>query len=106
MSKFKVGDRVVAYGVVWCKGFAVGNGTSFKIKGRISHLVYSSICLVGDDELVYSANPKQCRKLIKKPRKRVWVINAELNDQTINYSQAWNFPPGVLATEFIEVKKK
>lgn len=63
MSKFKVGDRVVMY-----NGFA-------RHTGVINSLVRSSLYQIKIDstESVMTFHEKQCRKLVKKERRRVWV---------------------------------
>lgn len=59
-EKLKVGDRVALY----CGGRVVTNITA----------VFSSDGTVRTDHSGASVvHPKQCRRLVKKPRRRVWV---------------------------------
>jgi hypothetical protein len=118
MSQFKVGDRVRL------KGFANLQGESTVvegIKGYVTRLygerfvvhIHRADILGGNYEVhVY---PSQCRRLVKKPRRRMW-INIELTrergmesfDMGTTYSPWVSFKevnlPGWV--EFVEVRKK
>lgn len=71
--KFKVGDRVVKYD----SNLKPSKGTVVKI--------YEDGCLsldIGAEEIRLFAHPKQCRLLIKKPRRRVWIYKSAFNELT------------------------
>jgi hypothetical protein len=95
--KFKVGDRVAVY-----DGGFILNGNA----GVITKIFSEGKTVVKlDVETEYAAMPtvhmKQCRRLIKKPRRRVWARFC--NDGTLmSMSQV----PGLDYVEFIEVRKK
>lgn len=82
MSKLEVGQRVVVYGWVQmhhqpyrprCGGAATVVWVSAST-GDI-HVKFDAgpSGQVGDDDTHYQVHPKQCRRLKKKERRRVWV---------------------------------
>lgn len=108
MSKFKVGDRVAIYGTV--ATYSEKNKSTEYLRGDKGtvQIVYSN----PEDELTVkmesreiSAHPKQCRKLMKKERKRLWIkypslptgFHSCMREISNKYETDW--------FEFIEVKK-
>lgn len=103
--KFKVGDRVAVYGAVWCHQDAehkIYRGLKMEISKIIDE---NRITLYFGDEK-YCAHPKQCRRLVKKEKRRVWVkVPTDFHPQhrtngmvSVDPVDGWD--------EFVEVKKK
>lgn len=117
MSKFKVGDRVRL------KGFANLQGESTVVEGikgdvtrfygeRLVVHIHRADSLGGNYEVhVY---PSQCRRLAKKPRRRVWLPAKQIEEALTNYGTHtffYSFPVFRMSVdddliEFIEVRKK
>lgn len=106
MADLKVGDRVRVYG--WDfddpKEALIFNA---EVLEKLSNgmLKVRNPRLDGDDFV----HPKQCRKLVKKERRRVWLTFYKDN----GYSNIYTFNPlrsalkeGAEVFEFIEVKRK
>jgi hypothetical protein len=101
MSKFKVGDRVRVYGGTNPDEGEFFDGTVRQIEGRW--------LVVKDDrngEVVSSFHVKQCRKLVRKERRRVWIresiipIRGDLLDNPpAEHSEQFFI-------EFVEVRKR
>ena len=70
-SKFKVGDRV--------KVFVTLQSVPYETPGTVTAIMSPRLIKVNLDRVettagkIIGAHPKQCRRLIKKPRRRVWV---------------------------------
>lgn len=105
--KFEVGNRVKVYGhIPTIGGFSYGAvGTVTKVGPCATKVTVDCGFAQGHIEV----HVKQCRKLVKKERRRVWVHERALNhDQPSNYVIA-NPNSDLLGggyIEFIEVKKK
>lgn len=116
MSKFQVGDRVKVYGH-WGAQYLIGSkGTIKKIElnnpFKAPHVAVKldiEIDCLRDDGTIW-VHPKQCRKLVKKERRRVW-INMYGHSAIAHLSEARaivDAAPYVQerAVEFVEVRKK
>ena len=94
--RFKVGDRVRVYGL-YCE----------VINGTVESLGNPQIFVRADsDGKIYSPYPQQCRRLVKKERRRVWVVSWAFK----NLAGAEEFvrtenPHDKDFKEFVEVKK-
>lgn len=111
MNKFKVGDRVRIYGPGW-------NHPSYKIP-RLDNLEKSWVGIVTEirsdlvevksiyDGFCYAIHYKQCRRLIPKKRRSVWV---DFNHRFPYHSGSFKYDccdyPIEGWTEFREVVKK
>lgn len=106
--KFAIGDRVAVYG-----GIPSGPDITWDLDGQRGTVVglnsaYPSqmLCVKFDRPLpdgstgLWSFHPKQCRKLVKKPRRRVWVHFLKFG------TRVYHDTPQEGAVEFVEVKKK
>lgn len=95
---FKVGDRVAFY------------NEGYRFKGKISGADLNKVCVDTDGGKYYCVSPKQCRRLVKKERRRIWIpINSvPPNGSSRERCHINGFKPGdeSLFIEFIEVKKK
>ena len=69
MSKFKVGDRVAVYGTIPNHYLSGHKGTVFDPRENGPGI---QVKLDGGD-VVYYVHPKQCRKLRKKERRKVFI---------------------------------
>ncbi len=93
--KFKVGDRVAIYEPFQRR---IGWITGSCIDGNV---------WIGNEphEMSYQIHSKQCRRLIKKKRREIWVVNTTLyfinNPKYDIYDRK---PEGLNATKFIEAK--
>lgn len=107
MSNFKIGDRIIAYDVL--EGSAVG------WKGVVQ-LVNANLVHIRDANGNNSAfNVKQCRRLIKTKKRRVWLGKKDLTT-LFNLGGTLAVEANILKTivyeseddfiEFIEVIKK
>lgn len=114
---FKVGDRVACYGFIQPEGHSVPQrpvdgrctGTILYIDKKIGlNIKTDAFNLVN-----MWAHPKQCRKLVKKPRRRVFIAASHvemlesgerLPVQAATSSSHWLLPKDSI--EFIEVRKK
>jgi hypothetical protein len=102
--KFKVGDRVAYY------------LSSHRRTGKVLSVHANASLQVDEDNASprweYNVHPKQCRKLVKKPRRKVFILEQELvNFQKETSAPAWEKPWEDLDfdspwVEFVEVKKK
>lgn len=104
---FEVDERVRVYATL--------NGAIAETKGTVARKRPDEMLFVNLDgrrgEIV--AHPKQCRRLVKKFRRRIYVpINAEVMDM-VSFSSFWKFLEMMPAEserhefiEFVEVKKK
>lgn len=102
-SKFKVGDRVRVYGHSDCARESFG--------GVVKEIHGAWLKVYSDGGSLVAAHPKQCRKLVKKERRRVWVNRGYL-------AQLPNDPGGYICSvppaksietsyvEFIEVRRR
>lgn len=74
-TPFAVGDRVRVYGVSRkCGGDLVESHT-----GTVRFLWETECEVEGPDRTLSIAHYKQCRRLIKRPRRRVWITENALN---------------------------
>lgn len=86
-SKFKVGEKVAVY-------------TGTESPERLKIAIRSVGRVVGDwnDELIrveisnggptFGFHPKQCRRLVKKPRRRVWIDKGFLDGKLSKFTEA------------------
>lgn len=98
---FQVGERVSC---AWYDG--VFRGEILRIDNT------ECIQIIFDDGRVRRSHVRQCRRLIKKPRRRVWVSNGmvcKLQESDDGFSglgwSAYRQNPGHDWVEFIEVRK-
>lgn len=81
--KFKVGDKVRAYGVgYWGEDYTYADQTDGDVT-KIDELFGEQIHILVRDKKTnetYWFHPKQCRKLklVKKERRRIWIHEYEL----------------------------
>lgn len=111
-SKFKVGDKIIVRGPIMELGSFRANYIGHRIEAIIEHIQTNPDPEIGFrfGETSYRAHPIQCRRLNKKPRRRVWVWI----DTTKGPSFAIGHEPSSVETnrnsngyfEFIEVKNK
>lgn len=96
MSKFKVGDRAIVY---------YYDSTT---KGTIIQINNDTVLLrddAGQDTGWFYY--KQCRKLVKKERKRIWILNGPLEAKFNTLEPKYQKPNDLrYYTEFVEVRKK
>lgn len=106
--KFKVGDRVAVYPKAFERMTGIIDST---------HITDYTFMVVKLDERygsdVYTYHPKQCRRLVKKPRRRVWIFNPDafdagyVSDVSKKPLEGYvEFIEALKPVEFIEVKKK
>lgn len=91
MSKFKVGDRVKIY------------HHRTPLIGVVNHITEDGMIKIDLSEVGYIYHPKQCRKLVKKERRRAWIKLTDYG-QIDGWASCERHSPGWV--EFIEVKKK
>lgn len=118
---FKVGDRVKAYGYVGEMGAFTLTSTRLANAASVVDIQVSGnlVLQVGDSQRKYVAHPKQCRRLVKRERRRVWIkssaVNHALDPKTTVYQstvvRADSPIPSLYGdkeiwVEFIEVRKK
>lgn len=97
MSKFKVGDRVAVYSGSLYSGHA----------GEIICVLQTGELSVDVGDLDYLiVRPQQCRKLVKKKRRRVSVNPAFINAVSESTLTIWRPYPVPGWIEFVEVRKK
>lgn len=107
MTKLKPGDRVRVYGTGFRNGEAFGTSASVH-NGivRNIHGVFISVTLSSRDWIC--VHPKQCRKLVRKERRRIFVYPSEFSKpeayRVYAYTKESNRNTG--AIEFVEVRKK
>lgn len=103
--KFKVGERVAVY--LWDGRFTA----------VIEHLNDNGSLDVKFDNLESRnhVHPKQCRRLVKKPKKKIWI---DLNFDVVHDSMVGSYMQNAVVfltppllnpqdfTEFVEVRKK
>ena len=103
MTKFKENDRVRVYD---------RHRSPKPLVGFISMITHDGILLVKPDAGggSISFHPQQCRRLVKKERKRIWVTwpKYHFNEYEANISlkepKETSFPTDIY--EFVEVRKK
>lgn len=101
MKNPKDGEYCKVYGTVTDK-----DGTPYYLLGAKCKIIDIGaedeiIVREGNLEWVYIVHPKQCRRLVKKERKRVWVSfnpNGSLHSTALYPCHGY--------TEFVEVRKK
>lgn len=77
-----VGDRVRVYGWVQMhhtpyQPRAGGDATVKWVSNGHTHVIFDRMPNgAGGDGTCYSVHPKQCRRLVRKPKERVWTAQA------------------------------
>jgi hypothetical protein len=107
MNKFQKGDRVACY-------FGLEGEGAKRWTGTVDYAKEDYVQVTTDDGVAgRGLHPKQCRKLVKKKRNRIWVkpefLKSALDklfDENKNYCLAKYPAPDTYWTEFVEVKKK
>lgn len=101
--KFKKGDRVVVYGIVHSGSKPHGTWADQR-RLAVVNLVLTT-CILGtfDDGREFSANAKQCRRLVNKLKQRIWLVSDSI--------APWSYIPPIQEDlhrfrEFVEVRKK
>lgn len=98
--KLEVGDRVRAYGRQWDQGVGF-----IDIVGTISAFVAGE-ALVNTGDRVICCHPKQCRRLVKKERRRVWIRGLDLHTRSATPVVAYQkVDRDADFVEFVEVRK-
>lgn len=111
---FQVGDRVAVYGLMerYATPGAI-NTVSCRTACTVENMdgLLAGVILVKHEGCTYMVNPKQCRRLRPKKRRRVWVSEANVGHvMAAKYGETvhiWNTAPsfdGVV--EFVEVKRE
>jgi hypothetical protein len=100
MKEFKVGDRVAAY-----TGKTNYPDAIRRAVGEIAQIAANGAILLKHDTLDYWYSPKQCRRLIKRERRRVWV-NPKYQSLYHGSECVFRDEPRDGFVEFIEVRKK
>ncbi len=100
---FKVGEMVSVY---------IGRDRRL---GEVESIVddHEIIVRFSGDGYAVSVSPKQCRRLVKKPRRRVWITKSQLENMEKDEAKLWVFTNSNYLTcqegdqliEFIEVRK-
>lgn len=112
-SVLKQGDRVRVYGCVWYperEGTRWCGGPSDIWTGRVVSASPMLVRFVDDDGGgVKEANPRQCRRLKKRERRRVWVqlvrgMIHRIHGSKPDDNSVWGREGGWV--EFVEVKKR
>lgn len=87
--EFKVGDRVRVYGLVTEINATGGAPVYMGVSGKINLIKQHTGKLVVDVEGLgtYLAHPKQCRRLIKKQKRRVWINEKWLQ---VSLTKTWS----------------
>ncbi len=101
MSKFEVGDRIAIY-----EELERWKATIIKIN-ELGHL-YVLYLFEGEEVRDYF-HPKQCRKIKKKERRRVWVDKIDYSANEISTHRPIRFDnpfDSINWVEFVEVKKR
>lgn len=104
MKNYKVGDRVKIYGCIFrSSDESLHHITVDGLTGEIKEICLSGYITVKTNfDETFLAHPKQCRKLVKKERRRIWVSpDYEFlgpDNTSLIPKEGW--------LEFVEVKKK
>lgn len=95
-KELSIGDMVRAYGVEECSGI---------FEGVISAINADTVC-IGIKNVCW-AHKKQCRRLIKKQRRRVWIFKKNLEEGATGMA-AYLVPPKDMPNwiEFVETRIK
>lgn len=93
--QFKVGDRVAVYN---SENRYTGTVT------KISSEFFTDCIFVAREKSEYVYHKKQCRKLVKKERRRVWVRFEDPAGSTHSFNPACAIAPDW--AEFVEVRQK
>lgn len=123
MKQIKVSDRVAVYGHEAARWERVTGTVLDPSSPRVSGTCRVEIRLDSGKGNVIYADPRQCRKLVKKPRRRIWLCASAFDEVTDcnNFSCLSNNPqvftvrhdlpgrlkhPGEELIEFVEVRRK
>jgi len=113
-KSFKVGDRVRVYGVTKCMGDDKVNCVSDRRSGLVvdydSDDDYVRVRINGETHL---AHPKQCRRLVKKARRRIWVDSDSIGIleksgplSSVHHASVYNYSYPTDGVPFVEVRNK
>jgi hypothetical protein len=117
-NKFKVGDRVAAYGYARIAGaLSMSCPYLHGKRGVVKAVVSQDEILVSlADGTIFNIHPKQCRRLKKRERRRVWIRSDEFERVLSNLGFAtaahvWRADPdqgdaGSEYVQLIEVRRK
>lgn len=86
MNKFKVGDRVSGYETTSSITFREWRGDVVEVVGAMLRIQYTDLADGTLSEKTF--HYKQCRRLIKKKRREIWV-NLELMEFSIVQTKGW-----------------
>lgn len=116
--KFKVGDRIAVYGMLWShseSNYVNCIGTRL----RITKIIDDNRITLEEDRsnIKYAAHPKQCRKLTKITKRRLWIhknaFNSKYDSNKGTFNTDWaiykQLPWDLRGNSFIElveIKKK
>ena len=97
-SKFKVGDRVRVY-----HGLMRFDGT---VKQTSTSLLAVEYELSSGEKRASEFQTQQCRKLVKRERRRVWLMRGQLEQGYGVIAAEYSQPEGNAYAEFVEVRRK
>jgi len=104
MTDFKVGDRVRVYGH---KALDWETTDARVIERGVDELIHAEFIMVlANNGLRVLVHPKQCRRLVKKYRRRVWIIKRENDSPQVVHYAGFIGSVNYGESEFIEVKRK
>lgn len=109
--KLKIGDMVRVYGAVEDAEPKLVLTPGSRCKGEVVSIGDRDIYFRDEHACLLRANIKQCRKLVKKERRRVWVSIHETTNSPVRVASFLpkeghsQFIAGERWFEFVEVKK-
>lgn len=98
---FKIGDRVRVYGWVRMHQSPFtsrqgGTGSIIWVDGQDMHVKFDRVSTTGREDLThYLAHPKQCRRLVKRERRRILV---EENPEEGAFPRTWLYCESIHGT--------
>jgi len=77
---FKVGDKVRSFGTMSVCGASANLYINGSFDGEVPEICQSGWLKIRGNDGTVLTHPKQCRKLIKKPRRRFWIQESWLEN--------------------------
>jgi hypothetical protein len=110
MAELKVGDSVAVYGICLVPSAGRSSGTVMDRWVGTVHRIHQGIGIEvrsHEDECVYSVHPKQCRRLVKRQKRRIW-IHPDIMIRSGNemYGRPISDEPTKGFVEFVETREK
>lgn len=88
MREFKVGDRVVVY------------DAQLRTLGTVVELLSADVCRVQSKQgYSYEAHYKQCRRLIRKPKQKLWISPLDIEAKSPQPCVSYDFKEGWVELE-------